>query len=59
MKGVYGLKTMDHLQFKNSTPYRNAETIKHFGFRRGPEAQEAEAVSFWMAWWRAHPEWGP
>ncbi len=67
MQGVYGLSsfangcpsqtpnnvtTMDYLQFKYPSSYRNPETIAHFGFRRGPESQEDEMVSFWLSWWK-------
>lgn len=67
MKGVFGLSSfvngcpsqtpnnvasMEYLQFKNPSPYRTAETIAKFAFRRGLAEQETDLVSFWLNWWK-------
>jgi hypothetical protein len=44
----------EFLQCKNSSPYRTEETEAAFAFRRGPEDQEAQLVSFWRRWWDAN-----
>lgn len=46
--------SMEYLQFKNPSPYRNSDTIAHFAFRRGPAEQETELMSFWLNWWNEH-----
>jgi hypothetical protein len=71
MKGVFGLssfangcpaqtpgniKTLQFLQFASGAPYRTADTISHFAFRRGPANLEAAVVSFWLDWWNNHHE---
>lgn len=69
MKGVFGLSafangcpvqtpanvaSMEYLQFKNASPYRNGDTIAAFAFRRGSAEEEARLLSFWSNWWNAN-----
>jgi hypothetical protein len=49
-------KSLEFLQFKNPSPYRNSATIQNFGFRGGPADQESRLVAFWKTWWNQHPE---
>jgi hypothetical protein len=72
MKGVFGisafangcppqtpdnLANMAYLQIPASSPYQTEETRKNFAFRRGgSEPEEEPFISFWITWWRAHPE---
>lgn len=64
MRGVFALSSFANgcppqtpatgdqfLQCKIPSAYRTNETMDEFAFRRGPEDQEAQLVSFWRTWW--------
>jgi len=51
--------SMEYLQFKNPSSYRTAETIANFALGGNPSAGDAalgRLVSFWLGWWKNHPE---
>ena len=65
MKGVFGISSfangclsqtpdnvasLAYIVLPASAPYQTAETIANFGFRRGPDDEEARLVSFWSSW---------
>ena len=54
------VKSMEYLQFKNPSPYRNADTMANFaigGINIPPgDTHLAQLVSFWISWWKQHPE---
>jgi hypothetical protein len=64
MRGVFALSSFANgcppqtpetgdqfLQCKIPSAYRTKETMDEFAFRRGPEDQEGQLVSFWRTWW--------
>jgi hypothetical protein len=55
------VKSMEYLQFKNPSPYRNAETIAHFTLGSSTNISAGDQtlgrfVAFWRDWWDHHPE---
>jgi len=53
------VKSLDYLQFKNPSPYRNAETMANFAIpvnNLPGDPKLLQLVSFWTAWWEQHPE---
>jgi hypothetical protein len=54
------VKSMEYLQFKNPSPYRNTDTMANFaigGINIPPgDTHLAQLVSFWSTWWKQHPE---
>lgn len=64
MRGVFALSSFvngcpaqtpgtgdEFLQCKSPTPFRTQQILAEFAFRRGPEDQEKQIVSFWSNWW--------
>ena len=70
MKGIFGISSfangclsqtpdnvgsLAYIVLPASAPYQTAETIANFGFRRGPDDEEARLVSFWSSWLERAP----
>jgi hypothetical protein len=55
------VKSMEYLQFKNPSLYRNVETIAHFTLGSSTNISAGDQtlvrfVAFWQDWWDHHPE---
>lgn len=50
---VQSMRTLDHLNNRQPTQYRTAETDQHIGYASG---QASSFVQYWQAWWAQHPE---
>jgi len=48
--------SLAYLMCDGPSAYKTPETVANFGFRPGPPDQEQALLSFWQAWWSAHPE---
>ncbi len=53
---VQTMRTLDHLNQRQPSSYRTAETEENIGFTTG---QEGPFIEYWLNWWQAHPELHP
>jgi hypothetical protein len=47
------MPTLSHLNQRQPSPYRTADTDKHIGFAAG---EESTFIDYWTSWWAQHPE---
>jgi hypothetical protein len=47
------MPTLSHLNQRQPSAYRTADTDKHIGFGAG---DESKFVDYWISWWAQHPE---
>jgi hypothetical protein len=50
---VETMKSLDHLNKRQPSPYHTSETDRHIGFRAG---DQTPFIQYWLDWWQAHPE---
>ena len=47
------MRTVDHLNTRQASPYRTEETDQHIGYKVG---QPEPFIQYWQGWWERHPE---